>query len=43
MLSLRQLFDFVTDPNVADDNIDLYLDKVWTHCWSYLFVYLSVW
>ncbi|XP_062506530.1 serine/threonine-protein kinase RIO1-like isoform X2 [Corticium candelabrum] len=27
VLSLRQLFDFVTDPNVADDNIDLYLDK----------------
>ena len=28
VLSLRQLFDFVTDPNITDDNIDLYLDKV---------------
>lgn len=32
MLSLRQLFDFVTDPNITDDNIDLYLDKVCLGC-----------
>jgi RIO kinase 1 len=28
VLSLRQLFDFVTDPTISDENIDLYLEKV---------------
>lgn len=29
-LTLKELFDFVTDPNLADDDVDQYLDKAQT-------------
>lgn len=27
-MTVRELFDFVTDPTLADDKVDEYLDKV---------------
>ena len=27
-MTVRELFDFVTDPNITDENIEAYLEKV---------------
>ena len=27
-MTVKELFDFITDPNITDDNIDDYLEKV---------------
>lgn len=30
VMTVRELFDFITDPSITCNNIDQYLDKVWT-------------
>lgn len=28
-MAIRELFDFIVDPCIADDDVDSYLEKVW--------------
>lgn len=30
VMTVRELFDFITDPSITCSNMDQYLDKVWT-------------
>lgn len=29
VMTIRELFDFIVDPSIADDAVDSYLDIVW--------------
>ena len=35
VLSLKGLFDFVTDPTITDENVDLYLEEAQVSCFIY--------
>lgn len=51
MMTVRELFDFITDVSITQQNLDQYLDKVGlqTHtltlsqCWVLTWILLSDW
>lgn len=36
VMTIRELFDFIVDPCIADEDVDGYLEEVWSLCFQAL-------